>query len=105
MPFYYLTDSVATYYIGGYLLKSCQNLSESFAELGDSFGFDHLLDFVSSGEFHSVFTLMNSDCRVILLAFIEMILIAAERLEIDQNLSIRLQIFLNHAEVSQCKNS
>lgn len=102
MPFYYLTDSFASYYLGGYLLKSCQNLSESFNELRDSFGFDHLLDFISSGRFHSVFTLLNRDCRIILLAFIEMILIVAEELEVDQNISVGIQIFLNR--VSYLRN-
>jgi hypothetical protein len=95
MPFYYLTDSVASYYLGGYLLKSCQNLSEGFNELGNSFGFDHLLDFISSGRFYSVFTLMNRDCRIILLAFIEMILIVSEELEVDPNISGGIQKFLN----------
>ncbi|MBJ7285375.1 MAG: hypothetical protein JHC76_10070 [Akkermansiaceae bacterium] len=95
MPFYYLTNVAASYYLGGYMLQSCQNLSEGYEQLENSFGFDHLLDFISSSRAASVLMLLDYDCRIVLLAFIEMILIISDEIKLDQNRVGIMYAFLN----------
>ena len=94
MPFYYLTASAASYYVGGYLLQSCKNISKNFNGVKDCFGFDHLSVFVASPNFGQVFSLMNCTCKIILLSFIEMILIVEKELEINQVILDGIQRFL-----------
>lgn len=74
MPFFYLAEAPAAYYIGGYMIASLKLIQIDLSELRDSFAFDHVIDYIGSYSFLSVFEGYDNEKKMLILAFVEVAL-------------------------------
>jgi len=94
MPFFYLKKNAALYYIGGYIIYSLQEIFSEPKQLKNLFGFDHLIDFIISNRFEEVFLSMNKKQQRIVLAFVELVLVIHQEIEMDEDVVRRLKSLL-----------
>jgi hypothetical protein len=74
MPFYYLSHKSSAYYMAGYMNYILTEYTNDPIHITQLFGFDHLLDFMISSQFNNVFSRLTENQKIIVLAFLELVL-------------------------------